>query len=105
MVTLEEMKITFLTLPLGNSIRDRGILSHSPKTYPALVIFTFVLACMLFYGQPVFGAASAGVSRASAVGVSGVSAQLNGARLDRGATLFGADVVTLGVDSSAALQF
>jgi hypothetical protein len=105
MVPLEEMKYSFLILPRGNSKGVGGIPPRSPKAYPAFIVFIFVFACLLFHEQPVFGGTNASVSRGSTVGVSGTNAQLNGARLDRGATLFGSDVVTLGADSTAALQF
>jgi ferric-dicitrate binding protein FerR (iron transport regulator) len=96
------MKTTFLTSPLGKSSFFR---SHSPKLSAASLILSFVLAYMVFSAQAAFSASTPGASRASAIGVSGANAQLNGTRLDRGATLFGSDVVTLGTDSSAALQF
>src|ERR1700687_275837 len=55
--------------------------------------------------QSAFGATPASASRASAAGITGANAQLNGARLIPGATLLRGDVITLGQDSSAALEF
>src|ERR1700681_4624483 len=55
--------------------------------------------------ESAFGATPASGPRASAAGITGANAQLNGARLISGATLFRGDIVTLGTASSAALQF
>jgi FecR-like protein len=99
------MKTTFLRSPLGKSSFGGGFRSHSTKSLAASLILWFVFAYTGFSGQPAFSASTSGASRASAVGISGTNAQLNGTRLDRGATLFGSDVVTLGADSSAVLQF
>jgi hypothetical protein len=55
--------------------------------------------------ESVFGATPASSPRASAAGVTGANAQLDGARLVPGATIFPGDVVELGAASSAALQF
>jgi FecR protein len=99
------MKATFLTSLAEHAGFEGSVLSCSLKTYPALLIVASVFVCIFVFGQPALSASTPGVSRASAVGISGANALLNGTRLDRGATLFGSDIVTLGADSSAALQF
>jgi hypothetical protein len=55
--------------------------------------------------ESAFGATPEKGTSASVAGISGANAELNGERLTPGATLFRGDVITLGPDSSAALQF
>src|SRR5258708_2670238 len=54
--------------------------------------------------QRAFSATPASAPRAFAAAITGANAQLNGARLMLGATLFRGDVLTLGPDSSVAVQ-
>ncbi len=54
---------------------------------------------------PAFGAKAAAAPVASASSINGKSANLNGAPMVAGATLFPGDVIRLGEGSSAALQF
>jgi hypothetical protein len=67
-----------------------------------------LLALVLFspaaLEQCVFGATPESAPRAVATAITGANAQLNGARLIPGATLFRGDVLTLGPDSSGAFQ-
>jgi ferric-dicitrate binding protein FerR (iron transport regulator) len=70
--------------------------------------FNLFAICMLFpsaFAGPAFGAPSSTRSRASAASIAGGNAQLNGAPLAPGATLYPGDVITLGAGSTAALQF
>src|SRR6202521_5775905 len=90
----------------------RGSAAAVCKFAPGRCIFLSCLALpvLLLFSpaaleQSAFGATPASGPRASAAGITGANAQLNGARLIPGATLFQGDVVTLGADSSAALQF
>jgi hypothetical protein len=55
--------------------------------------------------ESAFGATPERGTSASVAWISGANAELNGARFTPGATLFRGDVITLGPDSSAALQF
>src|SRR6266853_209894 len=55
--------------------------------------------------QRAFSATPASAPRAFATAITGANAQLNGARLIPGATLFRGDILKLGEASSAALQF
>jgi len=71
----------------------------------SFVLFIFSSLITTVPAPSAFAATSASEPRASAAGVNGLDAQLNGARMASGATLFPGDVVTLGADSSAALQF
>src|SRR5260370_5535270 len=54
--------------------------------------------------QRAFSATPASAPRAFAAAITGANAQLNGARLMPGATLFRGDVLTLGPDSSVPVQ-
>jgi hypothetical protein len=72
-------------------------------------IFCVTLLTLSLYScaaleQRAFGATPENAPRAFATAITGANAQLNGARLIPGATLFRGDVVKLGPDSSAAVQ-
>jgi len=98
------MKTSFVSLVRGSArhLRKfdqlRGI---SITCLPLLALFVF--SCVAFE-QRAFGAAPESAARAVATAITGENAQLNGNRLIPGATLFRGDVVTLGADSSAAMQ-
>jgi hypothetical protein len=68
-------------------------------------VFTIIVIHAAIAEQSAFGATSANGPRASATGISGKNVELNGAPLTSGESLFPGDVVKLGPDSSAALQF
>src|SRR5712692_9236758 len=61
-----------------------------------LALFLFSPAAL---EESAFGATPASGPRASAAGITGANAQLNGTRLIPGATLSRGDVITLGADS------
>jgi len=63
----------------------------------------FVFYCTTLE-QRAFGATPENAPRAFTTAITGANAQVNGARLVPGATLFRGDVLTLGPDSSAAVQ-
>src|ERR1700733_15636278 len=56
-------------------------------------------------GQVSYCVTPASASAASATSINGADVEVNGARMASGATLFPGDVVQIGMDSSAALQF
>jgi hypothetical protein len=55
--------------------------------------------------ESAFGTTPERSTSASVAGIAGANAELNGARFTPGATLFRGDVIKLGTDASAALQF
>src|SRR5580693_693030 len=70
-----------------------------------LLVLVLRAFCPAAPEESAFGATPVRGTSASVAGISGASAELNGARFTPGATLFRGDVITLGPDSSAALQF
>jgi hypothetical protein len=101
---VEAMKTSFVGLV-------RGSVRHFRKFGPLCCISTSAvtfLALFLFspraFEQPAFGETLGSAPRAFATAITGANARLNGERLVPGATLFRGDVVTLGADSSAAVQ-
>src|SRR2546425_13286238 len=64
----------------------------------------WLLLALVFAG-PALGAPASTRARASAASIAGGNAQLNGAPLASGATLYPGDVIALGAGSTAALQF
>ena len=74
-----------------------------------LPLFSLFLAVILIWaitsGAPAFAKTPASAPTASAASISGRDAQLNGAPMPVGATLFPGDVVRLGQNSTAALRF
>jgi hypothetical protein len=98
------MKTSFVSLVRGSArhVRKFGQLRGISITcFPLLALFVF--SCVAFE-QRAFGATPESAARAVATAIAGENAQLNGKRLIPGATLFPGDVVTLGADSSAAMQ-
>jgi hypothetical protein len=80
-------------------------LSRRSNVFVRLALLALFLVSPAAPQESAFGATSASGLRGSAAGITGANAQLNGARLVPGATIFPGDVVELGVGSSAALQF
>src|SRR5258706_608661 len=70
----------------------------------SVTLLTLSLFSSAALEQRAFSATPASPPRAFATAITGANAQLNGARLIPGATLFLGDVVKLGPDSSAAVQ-
>jgi hypothetical protein len=70
----------------------------------SVTLLTLSLFSSAALEQRAFSATPASAPRAFATAITGANAQLNGARLIPGATLFLGDVVKLGLDSSAAVQ-
>jgi len=68
-----------------------------------LLVIWLLLASAI--AGPAFGGPSSARARASAASIAGGNAQLNGAPLAPGATLYPGDVIALGAGSTAALQF
>ena len=104
MLPLEAMKTSFVGLVRGS---EKHLRKFSRPCCP-LIACLALLALFLFSSnaleQRAFGATPENTARAVATAITGKNAQLNGARLTPGATLFRGDVVTLGPDSSAAVQ-
>lgn len=95
--------------PLLRCERDRGVAVRKDARRHFSLACLALLTCFLFSAasreESAFGATPASGPRASAAGITGADAQLNGSRLIPGATLFRGDIVKLGAASSAALQF
>jgi hypothetical protein len=70
----------------------------------SVTLLTLSLFSPAAFEQRAFSATPASTPRAFATAITGANAQLNGARLIPGVTLFLGDVVKLGPDSSAAVQ-
>jgi hypothetical protein len=85
-----------------------GIGNRRPSS-PSRACFLILLAGLIFWVsapvQPAAAAAPATVPAASATSIVGKTAQLNGAPMSAGATLFPGDVVQLGEASTVALRF
>jgi ferric-dicitrate binding protein FerR (iron transport regulator) len=80
-----------------------GQFYSSPYRFLILLAVIFVFAAM--FNSSALGATPATGPAASAASISGKDAQLNGAPMPVGATLFPGDIVRLGPDSTAALRF
>src|SRR6202521_1866366 len=99
------MKVPFLRLVRQGAAIVRKCAPDRCGLHFGLAVLALFLLSPAAREESAFGATPASGPRASAAGITGANAQLNGARLIPGATLFRGDVVTLGADSSAALQF
>ena len=104
MLPLEAMKTSFVGLVRGSATHLRKFgplcrISTSAVTFLALFLFS-----PRAFEQPALGETLGSAPRAFATAITGANARLNGERLIPGATLFRGDVVTLGADSSAAVQ-
>src|ERR1700687_1251175 len=105
MLPVRIMKTPFLRSVRGSAAAVRKFALGRCIFLSCLALPVLLLFSPAALEQSAFGATPASGPRASAAGITGANAQLNGARLIPGATLFRGDVVTLGADSSAALQF
>ena len=99
-----------MNVPFPRLVRQSAAVARKFAPDRCVVHFGFALLTLILFSSPAheqsaFGATPASAPRASAAGITGANAQLNGARLIPGATLFRGDIVTLGAHSSAALQF
>ena len=99
-----------MNVPFPRLVRQSAAVARKFAADRCVVHFGFALLTLILFSAPAheqsaFGATPASGPRASAAGITGTNAQLNGARLIPGATLFRGDIVTLGAYSSAALQF
>jgi hypothetical protein len=82
----------------------RGLPRRS-NSFVRLALLALFLLSPAAPQESALGATHASGPRASAAGITGANAQLNGARLVPGATILPGDVVELGAASYAALQF
>ncbi|MGD0908695.1 MAG: FecR family protein [Candidatus Acidiferrales bacterium] len=98
----------------GLALDDTGVASRrdSPRRRSCSICSRLscfaVLSGILAWGiagHAAYGATPAESPAASAASIDGNEAELNGARMTAGATLFPGDVVQLGAGSTAALQF
>ena len=99
------MKTPFLRLTRASSAAVRSLSPSRRNLLSCAGLLALFLLCSVALDESAFGATPASVSRASATGITGKNAELNGSKLTPGATLFRGDVITLGEASSAALQF
>jgi ferric-dicitrate binding protein FerR (iron transport regulator) len=99
------MKHLFLTPAVESGLPGPPVAPRRLKFHFFLIPFIQILLIPVFPGLLVFGATSANQPRASATGISGANAELNGMRMTSGDTLFAGDVVTIGASSSVALRF
>ena len=88
----------------GIGVAGCSSLPHCRSRFSCIVLMAGILVWAAS-GQSAIGATPAGSPVASAAGVNGANAELNGAQMASGATLFPGDIVRLGTASSAALQF
>jgi hypothetical protein len=99
------MRALPLKPPSGSLYSAYRISPRRRKAFIPFVFFSLSFLTAIIPRPPAFAATSANQPRASAAGINGADAQLNGVRMVSGATLFPGDVVTLGAASSVALQF
>jgi hypothetical protein len=93
--------------PMSNRI---GIVSRRGMRirrsyFSCLLFFVGIFVCGTAPGSSAYGATPASGPAASAVSITGEDAELNGAPIAAGATLFPGDVIRLGGASKAALRF
>jgi hypothetical protein len=99
------MRISSPELALETGAVPPPVLPVCRSLVSSLSLFGSIFLYVVVSGQCAWGAPPAMRPRASTAGVTGANAQLNGARLVSGATIFAGDVVAVGAGSSAALQF
>ncbi len=94
-------------LPAGTRIRTAIRLNDPARRlrFSRRLLFAAILAGAAAIGSSGLAAMPAVVSAASAASVVGHNAELNGRPMPAGATLFPGDVIRMGRDSAAALQF
>src|SRR5260370_12882978 len=107
MLSVKIMKSLFPRAVRGSAAVLREVAPRRSILHSCLVLVVLPFLTLAAREEPAFGATPPPASgpRASAAGITGVNAQLNGARLIPGATLFRGDILKLGEASSAALQF
>src|SRR5260370_42234932 len=107
MLSVKVMKIRFLRPAQGSAAAVRKSAQGRRSLLSCLPLVILLLLTPVPGEESAFGATPEPPSgpRASAAGITGANAQLNGARLIPGATLFRGDLLTLGEASSVALQF
>src|SRR5260370_7326616 len=107
MLSVKVMKIRFLRPAQGSAAAVRKSAQGRRSLLSCLPLVILLLLTPVPGEESAFGATPEPASgpRASAAGITGANAQLNGARLIPGATLFRGDLLTLGEASSVALQF
>ena len=88
----------------GGKIPRNRETQQRTRGYP-LPMLAGMLLWITLPGSPAFAAPPAALPAASAASIIGQHAELNGAPMPAGATLFPGDVVRLGEGSTAALQF
>jgi hypothetical protein len=105
MLRVKTMNTPFLMTERESKAAVRSAAHRLHSCFPFLALVALFLVSPSAREESAFGATPASSPRASAAGITGADAQLNGARLIPGATLFRGDTVKLGAASSAALQF
>lgn len=107
MLSVKIMKTLFPRPVRGSAAVLREVAPGRGILHSCLVLVVLLFLTLAAREEPAYGATPPPASgpRASAAGITGANAQLNGARLIPGATLFRGDILTLGEASSAALQF
>src|SRR6266700_8243954 len=105
MLPVKAMNAPFLRSERENCVMVCHATYRKYSHFPFLALLVLLLISPAAHEGSAFGATLASGPLASAAGITGAEAQLNGARLTSGATLFGGDIVKLGAASSAALQF
>jgi hypothetical protein len=104
MLPLEAMKTSFVSPIRGSATNLQQFGQLCCISISCVIFVALFLFSSRAFEQRAFGATPQRAPRAFATAIMGATAQLNGARLIPGATLFRGDVVTLGADSSAAVQ-
>src|SRR6266478_9868788 len=105
MLSVKTMKFLFPRLAQGSGAAVRKLAQGRSILLSCLTLVVLFLLTPAAREESAFGAASESGPCASAAGITGANALLNEARLFPGATLFRGDTLTLGANSSAALQF
>src|SRR4029077_510566 len=98
---------TLSRAPLNDRIgiaSNRGLLLRR-SYFSCLLFLAAILVCAAALGSSAYGTMPASGPAASAASILGKDAELNGAAMASGATLFPGDVIRLGEASTAALRF
>jgi len=101
---VRSMKTSLLNTARVSSRIARNFARDRRTSIFSVTLLTLSLFSSAALEQRAFSATPASAPRAFATAITGANAQLNGAQLIPGATLFLGDVVKLGPDSSAAVQ-
>jgi len=98
------MKTSFVGLVRGSAVDFRKF-DRQPFIFkPCLTLLILFFFSRGALERRVFAATPENTARGVATAITGVNVQLNGAQLKPGVTLFQGDELTLGADSSAAVQ-